>query len=50
MEFLALGEVGSFWIWEVLSREVEGLVASSQPVFAVRRNCGLDSHDIEVTS
>lgn len=49
MEFLALGEVGSFWIWEMLSREVAGL-ASSQPMCAVPRNCGLDSHDIEVTS
>lgn len=49
MEFLALGEMGSFWIWEMLSREVAGLV-SSQPVFAVHRNCGLDSRDIEVTS
>lgn len=48
-EFLALGEMGSFWIWEMLSREVAGF-ASSQPVFAVPRNCGLDSHDIEVTS
>lgn len=49
MEFLALGEMGSFWIWEMPSREVAGF-ASSQPVFAVPRNCGLDSHDIEVTS
>lgn len=49
MEFLALGEVGSFLIWEMLSRGVAGL-PSSQPTFAGHRDCGLDSHDIEVTS
>lgn len=49
MEFLAEGEVGSFLIWEMLSREVVGL-AFSQQAFAVHRDCGLDSHDIEVTS
>ena len=49
MESLALGEVGCFLIRKTLSREVAGL-ASRQPVFAVHRDCGQDSHDIEATS
>lgn len=49
MEFLALGDLGCFLIWRMLSREVAGL-ASSQPACAVHIDCGLDSHDIEVTS
>lgn len=48
VESLALGE-GSFLIWGMLSWEVAGL-ASKQPVFVVCRDCGQDSHDIEVTS
>ena len=49
MESLALGEESRFLMWGMLSWEVAGL-ASRQPVFAVCRDCGQDSHDIEVTS